>query len=212
LTASKRNYEEEVAKLPAWQQKEAKPFRACCPVCRESIEDVEVEPLFTSKPPKDLENAPKFVLTNELKSLQQEMSRLYLRQKQRGGIIDLEAEETTVISLGIEEQQAAAHNARRQVQPAAPASAPNNRQSNQVNLAARLRNQQLAASKNREKMEKDSSDEDSEKTSRPIGRHNKKRHHHRHRHANTNGKAGQGSAATAPSSSNIPNASGGKNR
>lgn len=101
LKASKRNYEEELAKMPAWKQKEAKPYQALCPICREPIE-VEVEPLLRSRPPSDLTNAPRFRVTDELKSLQAQMTRLYLHQKSRGGIIDLDAEEGNVIAIETE--------------------------------------------------------------------------------------------------------------
>ncbi|XP_058831071.1 E3 ubiquitin-protein ligase RNF25 [Topomyia yanbarensis] len=101
LKASKRNYEEELAKMPTWKQKEAKPYQALCPVCREPI-DVEVEPLVKCQPPVELVNAPRFRLTDELKSLQAQMTRLYLHQKSRGGIIDLDAEEGNVIAIETE--------------------------------------------------------------------------------------------------------------
>ncbi|XP_053690187.1 E3 ubiquitin-protein ligase RNF25 [Sabethes cyaneus] len=101
LNASKRNYDEELSKMPAWKQKEAKPYQALCPVCREPI-DVEVEPLVKCKPPIELANAPRFQLTDELKSLQAQMTRLYLHQKSRGGIIDLDAEEGNVIAIETE--------------------------------------------------------------------------------------------------------------
>lgn len=101
LNASKRNYDEELAKMPGWKQKEAKPYQALCPVCREPI-DVDVEPLSKCRPPAELTNAPRFQLTDELKSLQAQMTRLYLHQKSRGGIIDLDAEEGGVISIETE--------------------------------------------------------------------------------------------------------------
>ncbi|XP_055535362.1 E3 ubiquitin-protein ligase RNF25 [Wyeomyia smithii] len=98
LNASKRNYDEELSKMPGWKQKEAKPYQALCPVCREPI-DVAVEPLVKCKPPAELANAPRFRLTDELKSLQAKMTRLYLHQKSRGGIIDLDAEDGNVIAI-----------------------------------------------------------------------------------------------------------------
>ncbi|XP_050092339.1 E3 ubiquitin-protein ligase RNF25 isoform X2 [Anopheles aquasalis] len=101
INASRRNYEEERDKLPVWKQKEAKPFQAQCPVCRESIE-VEVEPLMGCRPPVERESAPRFQVTDELKTLQARMARLYLHQKSRGGIIDPEAEETPVIAIQTE--------------------------------------------------------------------------------------------------------------
>lgn len=101
LKASKKNYDEELAKMPGWKQKEAKPYRALCPVCREPI-DVDVDPLSKCRPPTELSNAPRFQLTDELKSLQAQMTRLYMHQKSRGGIIDLDAEEGGVISIETE--------------------------------------------------------------------------------------------------------------
>ncbi|XP_058459888.1 E3 ubiquitin-protein ligase RNF25 [Malaya genurostris] len=101
LNASKRNYDEELAKMPVWKQKEAKPYQALCPVCREPI-DLEVEPLTKCQPPVELVNAPRFELTDELKSLQAQMTRLYLHQKSRGGIIDLDAKEGNVIAIETE--------------------------------------------------------------------------------------------------------------
>uniref|UniRef100_A0A182Y1N9 Uncharacterized protein n=1 Tax=Anopheles stephensi TaxID=30069 RepID=A0A182Y1N9_ANOST len=101
INASKRNYEEEIEKLPIWKRKEAKAFQAQCPVCREPI-DVEVEPLMRCRPPTERENAPKFQVTDELKSLQAQMNRLFMHQKRRGGIIDLEAEEGNVIAIETE--------------------------------------------------------------------------------------------------------------
>lgn len=101
LNASKRNYDEELAKMPMWKQKETKPYQAQCPVCREPIE-VEVAPLSKCRPPSELINAPKFRVTDELKTLQAQMSRLYLHQKSRGGIIDLDAEEGNVIAIETE--------------------------------------------------------------------------------------------------------------
>uniref|UniRef100_A0A182JIR8 Uncharacterized protein n=1 Tax=Anopheles atroparvus TaxID=41427 RepID=A0A182JIR8_ANOAO len=101
INASRRNYEEELEKLPVWKQKETKPFQAQCPVCREPIE-VDVEPLMRCRPPAERENAPRFRLTDELKSLQAQMNRLYMHQKRRGGIIDLDADESNVIAIETE--------------------------------------------------------------------------------------------------------------
>lgn len=98
LLASKKNYQEEQDKLPAWQRKLAKSYQAFCPVCREIIND-EVDCLLESKPPAELENAPKFQLTVELKNLQTTMTGLFLHQKSRGGIIDLDADDNNVILL-----------------------------------------------------------------------------------------------------------------
>lgn len=105
LSASKKNYQEEQEKLPAWQRKQSRQFQPVCPVCREPI-DYDIEPLRKSKPPAELKNAPKFELTDELKGLQVRMSNLFLHQKRRGGIIDLDAAEANVISIDTEENSA----------------------------------------------------------------------------------------------------------
>lgn len=62
-----------------------------CPVCRESI-NCDVESLWSAPPPIDVEAATDFSVTAELRELQKQMAALFLRQQQRGGIIDLEAE------------------------------------------------------------------------------------------------------------------------
>lgn len=99
LTNARKNFDEEQAKLPTWQRNEAKPFQSCCPVCREIIIEVDVEGLKQAPPPQELENAPDFHLTDELKALQAEMSKLFLKQKEKGGIIDISTEEKTLIAI-----------------------------------------------------------------------------------------------------------------
>lgn len=103
LNAMRRNYQDEFNKLPAWQQKTAKPFQAHCPVCRENIKD-ETDSLRCAMPPSDLQNAPDFQPTPELRELQQRMSSLFLHQKSRGAIIDSEAEVGAVLSIETEEE------------------------------------------------------------------------------------------------------------
>ncbi|KAM7344966.1 E3 ubiquitin-protein ligase RNF25 [Cochliomyia hominivorax] len=103
LNAMRRNYQDEYNKLPAWQQKTAKPFQAHCPVCRENIKD-ETDSLRCAMPPSDLQNAPDFQPTPELRELQQRMSSLFLHQKSRGAIIDSEAEVGAVLSIETEEE------------------------------------------------------------------------------------------------------------
>ncbi|CAK9820403.1 E3 ubiquitin-protein ligase RNF25 [Anthophora plagiata] len=91
VAAAERYYREEQEKLPQWQQDAANKFQAICPVCRESI-NCDVESLWSAPPPIDVEAATDFSVTAELKELQKQMAALFLRQQQRGGIIDLEAE------------------------------------------------------------------------------------------------------------------------
>lgn len=106
LDASKLNYQDEIDKLPAWQRSQMKPFQANCPVCREII-NVDPEPLRNALPPIDLQNAPDFIVTDELKYLQERMANLYVHQKQNGGIIDINADETKVITIDDEESRGA---------------------------------------------------------------------------------------------------------
>lgn len=98
LNASRKNYDEEQDKLPAWQRITSKPFQAFCPVCRESICN-HIGTLENAEPPSELKNAPEFELTSDLKGLQARMADLFMHQKERGGIIDLNAEESNVISI-----------------------------------------------------------------------------------------------------------------
>lgn len=71
-------------------------------MCREPISR-DFDRLHIASQPLELQNAPDFKLTSELKSLQVHMTNLFLHQKQRGGIIDLDAEETNVISIQTED-------------------------------------------------------------------------------------------------------------
>nr|XP_014098702.2 E3 ubiquitin-protein ligase RNF25 [Bactrocera oleae] len=103
LNALRRTYTEEYDKLPSWLQKTVDPFQALCPVCREPIKDEE-DSLRCAMPPSELEKAPEFKLTRELQDLQHRMSTLFLKQKNKGGIIDVDAESGTVISIESEEE------------------------------------------------------------------------------------------------------------
>lgn len=56
-----------------------------------------------ARQPIELQNAPDFELTSDLKSLQVRMANLYMHQMQRGGIIDSNADDTNVISIQSED-------------------------------------------------------------------------------------------------------------
>lgn len=73
-------------------------LKASCPVCREPISK-DANPLRDAEQPIELQNAPDFELTSDLKSLQVRMANLYMHQMQRGGIIDENADESNVISI-----------------------------------------------------------------------------------------------------------------
>lgn len=77
-------------------------IQACCPVCREPISK-DTDPLRDAAQPIELQNAPDFRLTSDLKSLQVRMANLYMHQMQRGGIIDSNADESNVISIQSED-------------------------------------------------------------------------------------------------------------
>ncbi|XP_071444891.1 E3 ubiquitin-protein ligase RNF25 [Hetaerina americana] len=105
---------EEREKLPLWQQQqlqqkgqsvrktrsedESEAFQVPCPVCREPI-STDLESLSAAAPPKALEAAPPFEVTKELRALQHQMADLYLHQKSRGGIIDINAEQNKLLLL-----------------------------------------------------------------------------------------------------------------
>ncbi|KAJ8919745.1 hypothetical protein NQ315_006274 [Exocentrus adspersus] len=97
LITTKRHFQEEQDKLPAWQ-KSTKGFQASCPVCREHI-NCDVEELSSAAPPKELENAQNFEVTSDLRHLQERMKQLFTYQKSRGGIIDIEAEENKLLLI-----------------------------------------------------------------------------------------------------------------
>ncbi|XP_015603273.1 E3 ubiquitin-protein ligase RNF25 isoform X2 [Cephus cinctus] len=106
VAAAERYYREEQEKLPQWQQDSTNKFQAICPVCRESI-NCDVESLWSAPPPIDVETATDFSVTAELRELQRQMAALFLRQQQRGGIIDPEAEGVKML-LRTEDDPAAA--------------------------------------------------------------------------------------------------------
>ncbi|XP_037952732.1 E3 ubiquitin-protein ligase RNF25 [Teleopsis dalmanni] len=139
LNALRRNYREEFDKLPAWLQKTADPFQAACPVCREPIKD-EADSLKCAMPPTELENAPDFKVTRELQELQQRMSSLFLQQKSRGAIIDIEAETAAVISIETEAEM------RRRLQRKAEAA--NVRENSTSNATARDVNDSVRCNEN----------------------------------------------------------------
>jgi len=72
-----------------------KEFVLSCPVCREVIGDsrYDLAELLSSVPPLSSQEEPaKYTVSEEMRRLQQKMKKLYLKQQEKGGIIDLEAE------------------------------------------------------------------------------------------------------------------------
>ncbi|XP_076043299.1 E3 ubiquitin-protein ligase RNF25 isoform X2 [Oratosquilla oratoria] len=91
------NCEEELAAeeeepQPVWMTKERKVLG--CPVCREPLgEEVSSIEMLATKPPQEGETCSSFIADDpNLKALQKKMAELYLYQKNKGGIIDIEEE------------------------------------------------------------------------------------------------------------------------
>ena len=63
-----------------------------CPVCREPIEDVRLREWISAPRPHLEHTLEDFKMTPQLERLQKKMKKLYLRQKERGSLIDVEAE------------------------------------------------------------------------------------------------------------------------
>lgn len=183
LQNAKRNFNEEQSKLPNWQRSEAKPFQSSCPVCREVI-DIDIEKLKEAKTPQELENAPQFTLTEELKQLQAEMAKLFLHQKQNGGIIDASAEDKTLIAI---DPEGAANEPKRKPVPPPEKLNRANQQPNASNSA-----QKKAAAKKEEDENESEEDEEDDRRRRIGGRrdryynHKGKRNYGRHRNHDSN--------------------------
>lgn len=67
-------------------------------MCRDAIY-CDVDELKTALPPRELDDAQKFEVTQDLKMLQQKMQQLFNYQKSKGGIIDIEAEENKLLLI-----------------------------------------------------------------------------------------------------------------
>lgn len=65
-------------------------------MCREVI-TVDMEALSKAAPPEERESARNFELDENLLMLQKKMAALFKHQQSRGGIIDLEAEESKLL-------------------------------------------------------------------------------------------------------------------
>ncbi|XP_045622373.1 E3 ubiquitin-protein ligase RNF25 [Procambarus clarkii] len=83
---------EEEEPQPAWMAREKK--QMMCPVCRDPIQiELNCSELLLAPPPEEEESTAEFRADSpELIALQQRMAQLYIQQKEKGGIIDLEEE------------------------------------------------------------------------------------------------------------------------
>ncbi|XP_022673292.1 E3 ubiquitin-protein ligase RNF25-like isoform X3 [Varroa destructor] len=85
------------------------PLKLVCPMCRLEIpEDIVSASTYPELPlPSAQATDPEFTVTPELEQMRKKMARLYLQQKERGGIIDVEGEKNKFfiqISNGTEEE------------------------------------------------------------------------------------------------------------
>jgi len=69
-------------------------FEVTCPVCRENIGEYNLSDLLKSPPPISEKAEPlKYTISEDVKKMQRAMQELFLQQKEKEGIIDLEAEQ-----------------------------------------------------------------------------------------------------------------------
>ncbi|XP_063972103.1 E3 ubiquitin-protein ligase RNF25 [Diachasmimorpha longicaudata] len=176
VAAAEKYYREELEKVPQWQQDSAAAFQAICPVCRESI-NCDVKSLCSAAPPIDVETATEFSVTAELRELQRQMSVLFLRQQQRGGIIDPEAEGTKMLLRTEDDSGAGAETPTSPAGPSLPTLAAN----------STVRHQQVSEAKHSNHQQ---SNAEKDKQSDNRGSHNN--HHHHHHHGRKNRGRGRG--------------------
>jgi len=97
ITNMQENYTEQVAEALADNSNvTVKEFCVACPVCRETIGEsrYNLVDLLKSQPPISEQDEPeKYIINEDVKKMQKKMQKLYTKQKEKGGIIDLEAEE-----------------------------------------------------------------------------------------------------------------------
>ncbi|XP_049873770.1 E3 ubiquitin-protein ligase RNF25 isoform X2 [Pectinophora gossypiella] len=86
LISGRKYYDEELEKLPSWQQMQAPAYQQTCPVCRCPV-SCDVDTLKKAPPPVDSITAPPFCLTAELKALQLKMAALLQQQIAKGGVV-----------------------------------------------------------------------------------------------------------------------------
>jgi len=95
ITNMRQDYERE--RKEAEREKKhstVKDFVVTCPVCREKIGEskYDLADLLSSEPPLANSGELKVSIGSDVKKLQREMQKLFLKQKEKGGIIDLEEE------------------------------------------------------------------------------------------------------------------------
>jgi len=94
ITNAQESHKEQVAEAQK-NNMSIKDFKVLCPVCRECISEqhYNLSDLLNSNPPRaEMSDLPKNSITEDIKMLQKKMQKLFQKQKEKGGIIDLEAE------------------------------------------------------------------------------------------------------------------------
>ncbi|KAH8418699.1 hypothetical protein KR222_011700, partial [Zaprionus bogoriensis] len=204
LNALRRNYQEEFDKLPAWLQKTADPFQALCPVCREHITD-ETDSLKCAMPPSELENAPDFMVTQELRRMQQRMSQLYLQQKSRGAIIDVEAEGGAVIAIETEED-VRRQRRREEAEAAKKLAAPQQQQQQEATSSTAKAKPTVSTFapvvQETQRILPEPTNNNYQHHNRRHYRGGRRHHHHHHHHHNRNERAEGGQGGNAPPAAN----------
>merc|ERR1712156_59636 len=96
ITNMQETYQEQKEELLAQNSNvTVNKFQLTCPVCREPIGEsrYNLSDLLSAPPPLESEEEPPvYKVSDEMKRLQQKLSKVYLRQQAKGGIIDLEEE------------------------------------------------------------------------------------------------------------------------
>ncbi|TRY76612.1 hypothetical protein TCAL_13455 [Tigriopus californicus] len=87
--------------IPGMNQEAERQLKLVCPVCREELQDVKLELWLKSPPPHlECEEDEKFVRTPDIRKLQADMQKLFLRQVEQGSIINANSSEKDIFVLG----------------------------------------------------------------------------------------------------------------
>lgn len=95
ITNMQKDYEKECKEAAAERKHSTlKEFEVTCPVCRDNIPQskYDLSDLLSSPPPVASSGDLKVSIGSEVRKLQRDMQKLFLKQKEKGGIIDLEEE------------------------------------------------------------------------------------------------------------------------
>jgi len=112
ITNMQETHAEQIAEAQGQNSNNSvKDFKVTCPVCRETIGEsrYNLADLLQSTPPISEQEEPKsYTISDDVRKMQRMMQKLYTQQKEKGGIIDLEAEEKkflVVTNTGNEDEE-----------------------------------------------------------------------------------------------------------